>query len=247
VPLARRDSLTVSRLVVLGAAVASIPVIVGARVVYRGSIDGLLLGVGGPCIAALVMIRIGRLSAQRDKAEQDLRFDATHDPLTGLVNRREFVERVRKALTHPTTSAVLFCDLDGFKGVNDRLGHSAGDQLLVKMARRLLTGSRTNYVVSRFGGDEFVILIADSSDADIEHVSRVVAAQLSRPVTVDDEFVRLGASIGVAVAAGETDPEKLIRRADQAMYKAKREAPATPGARRHYSRQPSASGSPAKA
>jgi diguanylate cyclase (GGDEF)-like protein len=237
-PVTRQDSLSIGRLVVLGTAVASIPVIVGIRVVNHGSIDGLLLAVGGPSIAALVMVRIGRLSVQRDEAEQALRFDATHDPLTGLVNRREFVDRVRHALTRHSTCAVLFCDLDGFKGVNDRLGHSAGDQLLVEMARRLQTETPSNNVVSRFGGDEFVVLVTDTTDADIEHASQAVGAELSRPVIVENETVRLGASIGVAKAAGEVDPEELIKRADQAMYKVKRDATAVPGIRRHRSMLP---------
>src|SRR5262249_57769208 len=108
--------------------------------------------------------------------------------------------------------AILYCDRDGFKAVNDRRGHRAGDQLLVEVAKRLSACEPANKAVSRFGGDEFVILIRNPTDADIENASRCIATSMSCPVVVQGEPIRIGVSIGVAVAKAETDPEDLISR-----------------------------------
>jgi len=178
------------------------------------------------------MVRIGHVSAQRDRAEDALRFEATHDSLTGLPNRREFVATVERHLSQQHRCAILFCDLNGFKSVNDRLGHQAGDELLVELARRLRTGERGKNMVSRFGGDEFVIMVPDPTDANIAIASECVAKALSHPIVVHGESITLGASIGLAESAGEADPEDLIRRADHAMYEAKRDKPGAPGIRR---------------
>jgi len=171
------------------------------------------------------MVRIGHVSAQRDRAEDALRFEATHDSLTGLSNRREFVATVQRHLSHQGGCAILFCDLDGFKSVNDRLGHQAGDDLLVELGRRLRTIEQANILVSRFGGDEFVIMVPDPTDAKIDVASECVATALAHPIVVRGEPITLGASIGLASSAGESDPEDLIKRADHAMYEAKRNEP----------------------
>jgi diguanylate cyclase (GGDEF)-like protein len=221
----RRDGLSGSRLIFLGIACALIPIIVGIRALRNGSNDGLVLAIVGPAIIALVIIRLAHVSAERDRAEATLRRDAVHDPLTGLLNRREFVHTVGQDLADHADCAVLFCDLNGFKAVNDRLGHQAGDELLVEIAQHLRASARTDTVVSRFGGDEFVVLVRDPSEAGIETISKDVAAALSHPVRLRGEQVSVTASIGVAVAAGDKDPERLIARADEAMYRAKRTRP----------------------
>ena len=109
------------------------------------------------------MVRIGQLSAARDQAERALRFEASHDQLTGLPNRREFLDQLSNELTHAQQCVLFFCDLDGFKNVNDRLGHDNGDELLVEVGRRLRACVRQGDVVSRFGGDEFLILVRDQA------------------------------------------------------------------------------------
>jgi diguanylate cyclase len=228
----RNEGLSGPGLAFLGAAVSTIPIVLGVRALRHGSSDGLIAVVGVPFIAALVMVRIGHVSAQRDRAEDALRFEATHDSLTGLPNRREFVATVERHLSQQHRCAVLFCDLDGFKSVNDRLGHQAGDDLLVELARRLRTIERGNSMVSRFGGDEFVIMVPDPTDANIEIASQCVAKALSHPIVVRGQSVTLGASIGLAESSGEADPEDLIKRADHAMYEAKRNEPGAPGIRR---------------
>jgi diguanylate cyclase (GGDEF)-like protein len=229
--LAQSDELSAGRLVFLGVAVAAIPVVVGARALAGAEIDGLLLAVGGPAVAALVMVRIGRLSVARDRAERALRFEATHDPLTGLLNRREFLDEVGAELKLSRRCVVFFCDLDNFKSINDRLGHAAGDQLLIEVGRRLRACVRRHDLVSRFGGDEFLILLRGEARPDVAAVRQRIVDSLARPIQLRGEQVTVGASIGVTVATGELDPDELIRRADHAMYEAKRDESTKPGVR----------------
>lgn len=230
-PLPHEDALSVGRLVFLGAAVAVIPAVVGIRALVGGGNDGLLLTIGGPGIAALVMVRIGRLSAERDRAERALRHDASHDPLTDLPNRREFIARLGDELSIHPDCIIAFCDLDGFKAVNDRLGHDAGDQLLVEVARRLRACVRDGDVVSRFGGDEFLILSRGAALDEIDAICERIVDALSRPIKLRGELVTIGVSMGIAVAFGTDDPEDLINRADHAMYSAKLDDPDTSGIR----------------
>jgi diguanylate cyclase len=181
------------------------------------------------------MVRIALLSFARDRAERALRFEASHDPLTGLPNRREFLEQLGSDLSGPLRSrqqsVVFFCDLDGFKSVNDRMGHGAGDALLIEVGRRLRASVRQGDVVSRFGGDEFVILLRDYSPSDVASVRDRIADVLSRPFALRHEQIIIGASIGMAVSTEDRDADALIRRADHAMYEAKRNEPTTPGIR----------------
>lgn len=219
------DRLTPRRLVVLGVAIALVPVAHGLRTSAGGPNDDLPLVVAGVLITALVMVRIGQLSAQRDRAEAELREQAGRDPLTKLANRREFVEQLDEVVTRRTPSAVMFCDLDGFKMVNDQWGHAAGDQLLTEFASRLRSAVRSRDVISRFGGDEFVILLVDAASADIAAVSERLTSVLAAPFHLDAATITVGASIGVATTPIQqpVHSEELIRRADRAMYMAKRE------------------------
>ena len=230
-PLPAEDALSVGRLAFLGAAVAVIPAVVGIRALVAGGTDGLLLTIGGPGIAVLVMVRIGRLSAQRNRAETALRYEASHDPLTDLPNRREFVARVGEELSIHHDCVIAFCDLDGFKAVNDRLGHDAGDRLLVEVARRLRACVRDGDVVSRFGGDEFLILSRGAALEQVDAICERIVEALSRPIMLREEVVTIGASMGIAVAFGGDDPDDLIKRADRAMYSAKLDDPDVPGIR----------------
>jgi diguanylate cyclase (GGDEF)-like protein len=221
------DDLTPGRLVFLGAALAAIPIIGGGRQLFGSDVDGLLLGFGGAAVTSLVMVRIGRLAAERVAAERALLHQANHDSLTGLPNRREFVDRLTAELERPpftrTGPVVLFCDLDGFKGINDRFGHVAGDELLTEVAGRLRRCMRENDVVSRFGGDEFLILYRDASVADAEELCGRISEALSVPIVLDGEPVVVGASIGAVAAGAETHAERLIHRADALMYAAKQQ------------------------
>jgi diguanylate cyclase (GGDEF)-like protein/PAS domain S-box-containing protein len=164
---------------------------------------------------------------ERKQAELQLAERALRDPLTGLANRAALLQRLREALDRserlPTTVALLFCDLNRFKQVNDELGHAAGDRLLVTVAERLRDAVRGADLVARLGGDEFVVICQDvhGPDEALAVAARIVEA-MRAPLTLADRQVTPSASIGVALAAGHDDRvEALLARADQAMYQAK--------------------------
>jgi diguanylate cyclase (GGDEF)-like protein len=154
---------------------------------------------------------------------------ARTDPLTGLPNRRFFTERVEQAIARRTRHggrlAVLFLDLDGFKLVNDGLGHAAGDVVLAGVGERLRSCLRTEDTVARLGGDEFGILLEDVADADdVLRASARLGEALAAPLAVDGRSWVVAASIGIAVDDGAAaSADELLRDADTAMYRAKAE------------------------
>ena len=163
----------------------------------------------------------------RDAVERRIRHAALHDPLTGLPNRALFLDRVQHALQAACRSgaalAVLMLDLDGFKLVNDSLGHAAGDELLTTLAPRLTAAVRSHDTVARLGGDEFVLLFSDldGEEGALDIAERILAVW-EEPVLLGDREVFVSGSIGIAVAhAGAGTPEDLLREADAAMYAAK--------------------------
>ncbi|MEA2583270.1 MAG: hypothetical protein QOF33_1355, partial [Thermomicrobiales bacterium] len=166
--------------------------------------------------------------SERKALEARLAHQAFHDPLTGLPNRALLMDRLGHALAratrHPTTVAVLFLDLDGFKVVNDTLGHSAGDHLLVRTAQRLRDCLRDGDTVARVGGDEFVCVLEDVNDAnEPAAVAARIIARLGEPIVLDGHEVVVTPSVGIAVSGVPSVPaEDLVRHADQAMYAAKR-------------------------
>ncbi|MET0275696.1 MAG: EAL domain-containing protein [Acidimicrobiia bacterium] len=164
---------------------------------------------------------------ERKASGEALAHQAIHDPLTGLPNRLLFVERLGRELTRAAARrervAVLFLDLDRFKVVNDSLGHSAGDRLLVSVADRLSAAMGPTDVVARFGGDEFVILSQNvSSEETAELMAERLAAVVAKPLALVEGEVFVTASVGIALSEGTGDtPETLLRNADAAMYHAK--------------------------
>jgi diguanylate cyclase (GGDEF)-like protein len=166
-------------------------------------------------------------AVERHRASDHLAQLALHDPLTGLPNRALVMDRLAQALARArrqkSSLALFFLDLDRFKVVNDGLGHSAGDQLLIAVAGRLTAVMRPTDTVARFGGDEFLILSEDVPSSDhAALVAERVADALARPVTVAGRDVPVSASIGMVITSDEhDDPESLIRDADVAMYRAK--------------------------
>jgi diguanylate cyclase (GGDEF)-like protein/PAS domain S-box-containing protein len=173
---------------------------------------------------------VGAVSDITERRETELRLqhDALHDALTGLPNRVLFLDRLGLAIRraqrrHPgACAAVLFLDLDRFKLVNDSLGHQAGDQLLVEVARRLASVLRPNDTVARLGGDEFTILLDGVTGApEASRIAERVQQVLRDPLHVADRELFVGASIGIALATGDATPEAVMRDADVAMYRAK--------------------------
>ncbi|MEN8822659.1 MAG: EAL domain-containing protein [Abyssibacter sp.] len=167
----------------------------------------------------------------RKDFESRLANDALHDPLTGLGNRVLLADRLGHACDRIRVSggalAVLFMDIDGFKLVNDGLGHRAGDELLARTADRLRQFAGPSDTVARFGGDEFVLLSESvTSRDDADRLSRRLLAWIKEPMTLDEQPFQLTASIGwtfVDSHDATLDPERLLADADTAMYQAKRE------------------------
>jgi diguanylate cyclase len=169
-----------------------------------------------------------RTHARRLEAvNAELQHQATHDALTGLPNRVLFMDRLGREIAHAARDgrhfAVLLLDLDRFKLINDTLGHAAGDLLLGGVARRLSGVTREVDTVARTGGDEFLLLITDTSDqSDLGGVAGKIGKALSEPFTVNSAEVHTSASIGISVYPGDgTDVDALVAHADEAMYFAK--------------------------
>ncbi|MER5210666.1 EAL domain-containing protein [Streptomyces sp. NPDC002838] len=169
---------------------------------------------------------------ERVRLQAQLQHNAEHDPLTDLPNRALFTKRVQQALSGRRSSdrgtAVLFIDLDGFKAVNDTIGHQAGDELLVQAARRLQDAVRHGDTASRLGGDEFAALIVGDGTRDrtarerhILELADRLRTTLSQPYLIDGNDVRVNASIGVAFAEPGLGAGEILRNADLAMYRAK--------------------------
>jgi len=178
---------------------------------------------------AAVALENGHLEqslAELSRLKEELRFQAYHDPLTGLANRTLFLDRVQERLEGPGEDGLpvlLFLDLDDFKIVNDTMGHAAGDRLLVGVAERLREVLRPTDVAARLGGDEFAVLLDDGPE--LSHVVAVadrIIDVLGSPFPIEGQEIIVGASIGVAAArAGATGGAELLRNADVAMYTAK--------------------------
>jgi diguanylate cyclase (GGDEF)-like protein len=169
-----------------------------------------------------------RTHAQRlEAANAKLQHQATHDALTGLPNRVLVMDRLGREIVHAERDghrfAVLLLDLDRFKQINDTLGHGAGDKLLIHVARRLSGAVREVDTVARTGGDEFLVLIADTRDqSDLAAVATKIGKALSEPFRVNEVEMHTSASIGISVyPADGTSSEALVARADEAMYFAK--------------------------
>lgn len=164
----------------------------------------------------------------RRQAEEQLRYGALHDDLTGLPNRTAFMERLRRSLERARLDetyvfAVLFLDMDRFKIINDSLGHFVGDQLLVEIAQRLRAALRPSDLVARLGGDEFVVLIDHlREEQDVAFVANRLQKVLAAPFMLDEREVFTTVSIGITLHTTQCEtPEDLLRDADTAMYRAK--------------------------
>jgi diguanylate cyclase (GGDEF)-like protein len=214
-------------------------------VVMPGGVDarlwGVVVGLGLICMLVagrqlaafhdnntLIKKLDATLAELRDH-EARLRHQALSDGLTGLANRTHFHDEVAAALAagHPDGIAVLLVDLDGFKAVNDTMGHAAGDALLVGVAERLRGSTRAGDVVARPGGDEFAVLLPGCGEPEAERTADRILAAFTVPVDIDGTPVCANASIGVAYAEPPEEVGALLRRADMAMYEAKSQGKGT--------------------
>ncbi|MEO5374216.1 MAG: diguanylate cyclase [Alphaproteobacteria bacterium] len=165
---------------------------------------------------------------ERRRAEEQIRHLATHDALTGLPNRMLFLDRLSMAVTAARRSgnhiALLFIDLDGFKAINDTMGHAAGDALLRMVSSRLSTCAREMDTIARLGGDEFTILLANVTDPSAGvRVAQQVISLLAEPFSIDGAIALIGVSIGIAQYPEDgTTSEALLAAADRAMYEVKK-------------------------
>ena len=179
-----------------------------------------------PAVSGLVATY--RDITERRAIQERLIHDANHDPLTGLANRAAFLNGLEQSFRDEApgarTPAVLFIDLDGFKQVNDTLGHQCGDEVIIGVAAMLRRSVLGSDIVGRLGGDEFgVVLAGVSSSDDAVTVAKRILAEMDNPVLIDGQELKARASIGVAVAeSGDTDADELLHHADIAMYGAKR-------------------------
>jgi len=190
---------------------------------------------GPPFVSHLVALdrarRLTSLAFERRHTEELLRHAALHDTLTGIANRAQFFGRLEAgtAAVDEQLLAVLYLDLDGFKDVNDTYGHAAGDRLLRCATDHITASVRPGDLVARLGGDEFAVLCsAVSNTTEVEAIAERLIAAVSDPIDMGDHLVRIGVSIGIAVApASSTSGSALLDAADAALYEAKRSGKGT--------------------
>ena len=167
------------------------------------------------------IVQVEDIGARR-AVREDLAHRVGHDDLTGLANRRTLHRRLAAAVQAVGVSgrpgAVLFCDLDGFKAVNDTYGHAAGDRVLIVVAQRLAGASRRGNTVARLGGDEFVVLADDTTAARARQLAERLRRAVAAPIVVDQVLVHLSVSIGIASLTDHADPDTILRQADTSMY-----------------------------
>lgn len=169
-----------------------------------------------------------RIADEAVLAERELRRRAAHDPLTGLLNRREAIARLGQVPTlHARTGtayAVMFCDLDNFKTINDTLGHAVGDHVLHTIAKRVRGSVRDQDIVARMGGDEILVVLAGVHDAtDADHVAQKIRRAVRPAIPVGETSVDCTVSIGLTLMRPDDTADAVIARADQAMYQAKQQ------------------------
>jgi diguanylate cyclase (GGDEF)-like protein/PAS domain S-box-containing protein len=213
--------------------------VVASGVTYLGEMDAtlrngdvrtyeyLLVPVFNPDGQCEAVAGSARDITERKQAEAQIRRSANHDSLTDLPNRSLFRERLEHEIKHSTRTglplALLFIDLDGFKEVNDRLGHAAGDQLLQIVAHRVSACVRDTDTVARLGGDEFTVILTDVTRLPhVETIAGEILDELRKPFALAAGEATISCSIGITVFPGDgNSPEGLVRNADEAMYEAK--------------------------
>jgi diguanylate cyclase (GGDEF)-like protein/PAS domain S-box-containing protein len=177
-----------------------------------------------------VVIHVDDIS-ERKQREADLSHQARHDPLTGLANRALLMERIHEATSgrgrHARPSHLFYLDLNGFKAVNDRFGHAAGDVVLTQLAHRIVALLRVGDTAARLGGDEFAVLCDDTEPRHAASIAGRLRAAAAEPFLIEGTRVCLSAAVGSSPAQ-VTDPADLLREADRRMYETKRRTASAP-------------------
>jgi len=196
---------------------------VAMNAVHNGAQDYLVKGQG----ATALLIRSLTYAIERKRTEQKMSYLAQYDVLTNLPNRALFYDRLKQAIKRAVRSskkgALMFLDLDNFKDVNDRLGHTAGDQLLVELSNRLKNCIRDEDSLSRLGGDEFTFILNGIKDKkDTTVIAQKIQKAIKKLILIDGQEIFVSISIGIVLFSNEYDtPELLIKHADMALYAAK--------------------------
>jgi diguanylate cyclase (GGDEF)-like protein/PAS domain S-box-containing protein len=218
----RVDSLIASKLPYRGE-MPCIPSVSGTTAIYEGLLMPVLDGAGKLEAIAGTAHDVSERKAMEDR----VRRDANYDSLTGLPNRSLFHDRLEREVKRSARAdvplALLFIDLDGFKDVNDRLGHAAGDQLLQQAAQRIRSCVRDMDTVARLGGDEFTVILAEvRRTSHVEILAQQILDELAKPFSVLESEVQVSGSMGITLFPQDAGaPEDLLKNADQAMYAAK--------------------------
>jgi len=173
------------------------------------------------------MLEVRLLYRQLENQNQLLEPLALHDALTGIPNRRLLIDRLALSIAHArrnnSTMAVMFLDLDGFKAINDTLGHDAGDTMLCMFSDRLVAAVRQEDTVARLGGDEFVIALSELTQVDVANLATKVIKAVSQPYSIEGHDVSMTTSIGISIYPSHgLTVDTLMKNADIALYEAKR-------------------------
>lgn len=177
--------------------------------------------------AAWQYLQVRRVMQLETRAKQQIRHLAEHDPLTDLPNRRQLQSKLEMSIAFAKRSgkmvAVMFIDLDGFKAVNDSMGHQTGDDLLKEVAQRLRQGTRSSDLVARLGGDEFVVVLSElDSPEDATLLASKLNELIARPISIGGKNIRISTSIGISIyPTNGRSGEELLGKADDAVYQAK--------------------------
>ena len=190
---------------------------------------GLVIGIVIlPLFYAVILQELEQTNINLQEQMQETAYAATHDALTGLPNRHLFIDRLQQAMNlsrrHNSRIALLFIDLDKFKNINDTLGHSVGDCLLVNIGKRIKTTLRDADSVSRLGGDEFIVLLSDLSTCyNAQEAAQRIIAIFNTSCECGGHTIKIKGSIGISIYPDDADnSDKLINHADMAMYEAKK-------------------------